>query len=432
MSMRPTRLIWIVIVPALIYAALKGFVYYKAKTTVDDAIVAAADQAEIHYTDISTDLRGIVTVSGITVQPVGYEDRIAVEAVRVSSDDPMFFVQGARWQPGENAPPPSMSFAVFGLSVPLDADLFAAAAPTGAQPCENGLQVDPQLLRQIGFSQLSMDFDGSYRLNEADRSLDVAMNFDIHDIESVRLGATLADVDAEYLGSPNGPPPSFARLNMAMRVAPEFGRQLLKTCAIGTDATIEAWSERLADRALREFELFGVELGSGLEAALRRFYRDWGEFELVAAPSEPVGMLSLLFLPPDQWVDALGMRLTVNGELITDTRFTWQRPDAAGLAALFGAGPAEGETETTARPQRIIVRREFEPVPPGDIARYVNYPVVIKPRGQPEREGVLKRITEGSAEVEQSVHGGKFTVYVALDEIESMQALVQREVGSRP
>lgn len=117
MSMRPTRLIWIVIVPALIYAALKGFVYYKAKTTVDDAIVAAADQAEIHYTDISTDLRGIVTVSGITVQPVGYEDRIAVEAVRVSSDDPMFFVQGARWQPGENAPPPSMSFAVFGLSV---------------------------------------------------------------------------------------------------------------------------------------------------------------------------------------------------------------------------------------------------------------------------------------------------------------------------
>ena len=74
------------------------------------------------------------------------------------------------------------------------------------------------------------------------------------------------------------------------------------------------------------------------------------------------------------------------------------------------------------------MRREYEDIAVSDIARYVDHQVQIKPRGQPLREGLLKRIRNGEAEVEQVLHGGKFTAYVPLAEIDSVQALVQREL----
>ena len=64
----------------------------------------------------------------------------------------------------------------------------------------------------------------------------------------------------------------------------------------------------------------------------------------------------------------------------------------------------------------------------GDIGGFVDYRVKVKPRGQPLREGVLKRIVDGEAEVEQNLHGGQYTVYVPLAQIESVQALVERPI----
>lgn len=161
--------------------------------------------------------------------------------------------------------------------------------------------------------------------------------------------------------------------------------------------------------------------------AVRRFYRDWGAFEVTATPSEPVGLLSLMFVPPDRLVQTLNLRLRLNDKPITDTAFTWVGPKAGGLAAIFGQQQSEA---VAPKPKRIIVRREFERVPPGDIRRYLGYDVKIKPRGLPQREGELMRIEDGIAEVEESLYGGRFTVYVPLRDIESLEVLVQRRLDS--
>lgn len=439
MSLRRGKLLpilLILLIPALLYGALKGLLYYKAKRTVDEIVLAAADQADIRYADISTDLRGAVAVHGISVQPLGQEDALGIDLVRVSSDDPLFFIRSAQWQPGENAPPPSMSFLVSGMRVALSADFLrapaAAAGADAAQPCSQGLQIDPQLLKQIGFSELEMEMDGAYRIDEEARTLDIAMNLELRDIESMRLSARLSDVDIETLSQGGAPQVSLAGFDMALRVAPEFGRQLLKSCAVGSDQTVQAWSEQLAREALAEFAQQGLVLGAGLSDAVHEFYRDWGEIKLVAAPAQPVGLLSLLFLPPEQRARALSLQFSVNDRPVTDTSFTWERTEANALSALLGGEQPESEAAAPDRPRRIIVRRQFEAVPLQDIMRFVDHQVQIKPRGQPLREGVLKRVQGGEAEVEQSVQGGKFTVYVALEDIESMHALIQRQVPSEP
>lgn len=435
MSLRPGKLLLLLLIPAVLYGALKGVMYYNAKRSVDDIVAAAADHADVRYADISTDVRGAVTVSGIAVQPLGADEVVTIDAVRLASDDPLLFIRGIQWGDDQRAPPNDLSFHVSGLSVPLATafpDRSVAPAAEASGLCSDGLSIDPQLLQRIGLSAMNMDLDGSYRIDETSRTLDLGMNVDLRDIQSMRLSATLNDVDTQSLAQGVAPSFSLGGFDIAVRVSPSFGRQALKACAIGTDHSVQAWSAVLAEQALQRFAASGLTLGDGLRKAVHDFYRDWGEFRVVAAPAKPVGLLSLVAMRPEQLVPTLGLRLSLNDQPISDTAFTWQQSDATGLAALFGTEEevVEGRTPD-GRPRRIIVRRQYEPVQVADIASYVDHQVKIKPHGLPLREGLLKRIRNGEAEVEQTLHGGKYTAYVALAQIQSLQVLIQREVPPR-
>ena len=438
MVLRPGKLLLVLLIPVALYGAAKGLMYFKAKSAMDDIVTATSNQAEIRYSGIRTDVRGAVTVEGITVQPRGYGERVEIDAVRLASDDPMFFIRGWDWEPGQADPPDHLSLQVDGLRLPLDNELFDQYASDRhllgepSDPCANGPSIEPALLERLGFSELVVNLGGHYRLDRSRQTMDAGWRMDVEDLQSMDMSIEMSEVDTEALNQGAPPQMNLAGFRVAVEVSPEFGRQALKHCARDTDLSVEQWGERYANRFIDKLAAQGVSLGSGLQRAVRDFYREWGVVELVAAPSEPVGLLSLVFLPPNRLADAMSLRLRVNDRLITDTRFTWARPEGPGLSALFGAEPEQPASKPASTPRRIVVRREYEPVSAGDLIRYVDHNVRIKPVDQPLREGLLKGIRNGEAEVEQTLHGGKFTVYVPIGEIQSVKALIQREVKPLP
>ena len=229
MFFRSGKLILILLIPALLYGVLKGVLYYNAKKSVDDIVDASAHMADVRYDGIDTEIRGAVTVKGITVQPLGIDDTVAVDSIRIASDDPMFFIRGGNWQLGEGGTPPnSLSFQVSGARLPLSSEMLRdAGQPGSADPCTEGLDIQPELLQKIGFSELTVDLDGHFRIDEASRTLDVGINMDLHDIESVAFSATMNDVDVETFSQGGAPQFSLGRLDFALRVAPELGRRAL-------------------------------------------------------------------------------------------------------------------------------------------------------------------------------------------------------------
>ena len=96
MVLRPGKLLLIALIPVALYGAAKGLMYYKAKSAMDDIVVAASNVANIRYDGIATEvLGGAVTVEGITVEPRGYTQGVQVDAVRLASDDPLVFTSAA-------------------------------------------------------------------------------------------------------------------------------------------------------------------------------------------------------------------------------------------------------------------------------------------------------------------------------------------------
>ena len=51
MSLRPGKLLLLLLIPAVLYGALKGVMYYNAKRSVDDIVATAADHADVRYAD---------------------------------------------------------------------------------------------------------------------------------------------------------------------------------------------------------------------------------------------------------------------------------------------------------------------------------------------------------------------------------------------
>ncbi len=442
MAFRPGKILAVLLVPAAVYGVAKGVMYFNAKQAADDFVEAARPHAEVRYTDISTDLTGGVTYKGITASPYGESESITVDAVRISSSDPLAFIKTAEWLPGEKKLPDSVSFQIMGMHVPmslaegsmLDQPAIPAMAVEGDEQsslCAGGLDINARLLGAMGFDEMNMDMDVNYTLNEAQRTLDVSISSELHDVQSFQVSATFTDVDVQTLS--NGAPPAFnlGGFTVATTVLPQFGHRALKTCAAGTGKTVQEWSAMLADIDEQRLQLAGLTLGDGLKRALRTFYNDWGEVEVKASPKQPVGVLSLAFLPPEQLVRTLSVDMRLNGKPVGDTSFTWVQPDNQQLSALFGMqqpGGAPAAAKPAEQPRRILVRREYENVPVARLGEFIDHQVQLKPRGQPMREGKLKGVRNALAEVEQTLHGGKYTVYVPLADIVTAQALVQREV----
>ncbi len=420
------KFLLIVLIPVVLYGGIKGFFYYKAKQMVDRSI-ANVPGVDVRYEDLSTDLRGAVTVSGITIYPQGYQDSATIDSVRLASDDPMYFLGEPSFGPGNNKPPKQMSMSITGFRMPLVSDLWQDEQMP-EDPCDTAAGISPDLLKDIGFLNLEVDIDAQYRFVEAEGTLEMGMSLEMKDIKSATFSATMTDVDYEAVSQGAAPSVSLGDFDVSVVVDPEFGRQAAKQCIVGSDQSVAEYQAAAAQRALDQLAKMGISLGPGLTKAVRDLYRDWGELRVAAKPAQPVGLLSLMFVKPEQLADMLNLQLTVNRELITDTSFSWEMPEGAGLAAVLGQQREEAESGNKSAPQRILVQRAYEPVPVANIAGYVDHKVRVKPRGQPQREGVLKRIAYGEAEIEQTLHGGKYTVYVPVAQIESMQALTQREI----
>jgi hypothetical protein len=442
MRLTAGKLLLIALVPVALYGAIKAVMYFNAKQVIDDMISQVSDQADISYGAIRTEVLKSVAIEGIRVRPAGSLVEMTIDRVRLDSGDPWFFITKGDWQPGRDAPPKSLGFQIDRLSVPVTDDMMVMAGLAGntttdvaagtTAGCDAGLQLDAPLLRSLGIDQLVMDADGGYRIDELAQTIEVGMGFELAGIQSVDFDARLTGLDMESFGQGAMPSVELGRMKMAFAIPPEFGERALRACAAADGETPEAWSERLADQALQGLQLVGMTLGPGLEDMLRRFYRDWGEVEIVAAPAQPVGIMSVAFLPPDRLFDALGISVALNDRVVTDTGFTLQQPDASLVAALLGQGrpnSAADPTPTPPRETRVILRRAYEDVAVAELGRYRDHHVRIRARGDLEREGLLKAIVDGVAEVEQSLHGGKYSAFVPVSDIQSVSVLIERRVA---
>jgi len=413
------------------FLLVKGLMYMRVKSMMDDLVEQAASEAEITYSGISTELTGAATVEGIRVRPLALQQAVQIDRAYFSSDDPWALVTGGNWR--EDDPPEQMQFALQGVRVALDDQMIEAikaqaALQGGEAPqstCMDGFNnLDPEMLRELGFEEMVMDANMEYRFDVPAERLHATFGFELLNIQSAQMSVELDGVVPQDVQQQRLSAPSLASAEMSVDMNKDFGERYLGLCAQRAGSTPEAYRNDLLERMQQELAAAGVTLGDGLQQAMADIYREWGELRIRVRPSKPLGPMQMLQIGPQNFVDQLGISLRINDQPVPDLSFDFDmqqlfRQAQGGDSAAVSAGPGSRPA-----PKRVRVTRRYEQVALARLEDHIGGMVRIKPVGQPLRSGQLIAIAQGDAQIRQRAHGGSFTSHVPLREIELVEVQV--------
>jgi hypothetical protein len=411
-------LFMLLIAAVAVYGVIKGWMYYNAQQAMEELSVATAGRAEITYDGIDTELRGAVTVRGLNLLVSGAPQPLRVDAVRVSGPDLPYFLWG---KDGQQAPPDRMRVDVQGIRIDLDDELFDAlqegmpiAGDGGQRGCGPADELDPALLRELGFSELLMDATLSYVYDPGSERLDADMQFSVDQMQKLQASVSLTGVPADAMQGGMATIPSLAGMDVRVRIEPEFARRYVGACAAQRDQSLDDYREALINQTLADLSRAGMQLGAGLTQAVRDFHQTWGEFQVSANPEQPVNLMGLLFSSPDNWQQQLGIEVALNQRPLMDLSFKFRPPDAEELAVMLGQEPPPSAPRKP-QPRYHYV---YKPTPLSALDGHIGNEVRLYLRDdQPMRAGILVGIAGGELRVEQRLHGGKITAHVAIDDV---------------
>jgi hypothetical protein len=324
----------------------------------------------------------------------------------------------------------------------------ASANAALIQSCQPNGVLTPELLRALDIVDPVVDGELRWNVDSTHQELQMGMRFAVREVQSFSMEMVLGGIDSEALANKQlSTPPQLVSVELGWHLDPAVGQRFVSVCAAQLQQPPEDFRDRLAGRFAADLEAKGFILGPGMQIAVRQFYREWGDVRLGARPDEPVGVLSLAFVPPAQLARRLGAQLEINDQIYTDLDFNFVQPSEAGiqspggmlsggaLGALLGGGTTLPKTEPPdtdgiyPEPARIDYRYYWQRVPLTRLGNHLDRTARVHLHDGLVREGKLTRVDDGLIVVEQRLHGGKFTVPVPRQDVAQVEVRLREAIA---
>jgi hypothetical protein len=431
-------ILWAVIVCAVAYGGVKGWLWYDVKRTADRLVAQAAPFAQIQYGGIYTSLTGTVGVDNVTIRPTITRDEFRIRAVRIEAPNLLFFVSGgSRLEAGHI--PPALGFEMRGVELDFSSELFRMledmqqmqSAGQPSAPDSQFMQFDA-----LGCGQMS-----AWRLNDYIRAglgrtnTDIAMRME-HDRSQRRLTFSLRSHEPGLFRFD-------ADLNMSApsdRLADvrpdEIPRGHLTYTDAGWYQLRNAYCARLngdTEEAYvaRNVELLGTRLGVVLppevQEAYRGFMLEGGTVSITMDPMAGTSSAGLEFYSPKDVIDLLSMRLAINGVEVDPVEIEWAGAVGEQSAVIVDAPPDIPRTRepvrTPSRPAQARATPQYRTVAVRDLANHLNRPIRVTTQDGRVREGVLTQVDSGRIHVALQGSRGGLTFWVAHGDIRRVDVL---------
>ena len=423
---RSIKLVWLIGMFVLGFVLLKGGMHWYATLKLRELILEAAPTFTIAYADLDTSLTGRLEVNDISVVPVGQFEALKITQVAVQGPDVFSYLSNNNPFSDDAWLPESLKVFIKDLNMDLTGSLasdfdqnyqLSLQAGAGASAaCTAAGNMSLGLLKDMGRKTLSGDGRLFYRYDEDARRLRGSVELTMMAVQSMSMELTLDNVAPQVfeLGMPGMPWLTDFRLTMALD--PAFGKEMSIFCADQTGKTVTEYEEYTAATFMQNLADNGIQLGRGLQQAVRSYYRNWGEIDIIIKPPVPLNLLTLMLRPPENIEETLGLQVAVNDQLLTDLGFTLNQSSNP-----FVPEVQKKKKAPVVKPRYRTVWKE---IPPSQLLRYRDRKVRLYIADRPARKGILIGVEGDVVFVEQRLTGGKFTAHVPMRKIYRAEANV--------
>lgn len=426
-----------VVAGLLIYGGIKGFIYYKVKSGLDQMVTMAEPFAAISYGGIASGLEdGSITVEKISITPGGSSDAVQIDAINVRGDGLVFLLDLVNGF-SMDKPPEQLQISVRQAEFPLNADILGQFEPEGsrdkAESCTIGGLFQYADLEHLGYETLIANISMSYRLDPRTGEMDVHSDYSLNTIESSSMEFFFKRVPqpgAMMMGAT----PVIDRFSIRYQLERGYLNGVIDYCAKQSGQTADSFIAGLFDKDDSYYlKNLGYLPGPGLRFALKQFIAEEpGEILITGNPGTDLDPSTLSAYKPADIVTLLGLELSVNNQLVTDLSFTLPETGGEGVISRIRESQVDSKPDMSTGMQRnrkLVKQKKlrFIETELGQLKSYIGRNVKLytslleKPK-----EGILVSLKDRQVHLEQRIYGGKMTTYVAFDDIKKA-AVLRRE-----
>lgn len=429
------------LVAALGYIGLKGYIYYKVKTELDKMIQVASPVLQIEYSGIGSKLSGTVSIDRVLLTPSGSYDEISIQRLEVSGDGPGFLldlVQGFN----KREPPAKMAIAVHQLESPISSSFLSSiGSPFGkngsgiwkaeVDSCSLAGILKASGLRELGFPELTINGGMDYNYDKETGEIQFSINYELAGVESSSFHLKASGLTtAGIMGL--GKLPVFEQLHLVRNIEPGYMKQIVTLCATNSTQPPDQFIDTLLSRPGKHYlETLGFIPGPGLSAMFRQLITNAGELDIQANPSSEINPANLSAYRPRDLIDLLGISVSYNNKPVTDLSFSTQlkkqalKPKSAKKQST-ARHLIKGENQSvdtkpvhTSRPKLRFIETDIS-----ELANYLRYRVRIYTLDNDKPKlGQLVSIKNQTINVEQLLYSGKMTVHLHSSRITKVEVL---------
>lgn len=395
----------VLIVAGVSFGAAKGYAYWRVKSQLDDLARVVSPFAELRWSGISTGLDGSVEVDGLTIAPLQIPQDIAIASVRIETGDPRFLFTGLPTRP--NQAPEQLRVAVQGMRVPLKGALLEGlqAGAGAGDSCGPASLPGPAVLAEMGMESVELDIGAELQAPKGEGRMRVQLDYATRGVDEMTATVNLGGVDRGM--------PQLQTATMRYQPNAETYGRMIEHCARRQGSDRATYLGRLASSSDALFlERFGVAPGPGLREAISRYLQQPGEVKVVLRPTTELLLNPAAGHSPEYWIEATGLELYVNGQLVEDLSVIVPKPQ----------DEADGEAGDAGNEGARSRRASFQERPLAEIGGYLDYRVRVHTRdGKPPREGRLKNVDAQHADIDQRLSGGHLVAHVRLEQITRLE-----------
>ena len=417
--------VYALILAAVIYAAIKAYIYFGVKGKLDDAIARAQPFAQISYSGISSSLDGSIEVDGIEVRSGQQTLPIRIGSLQLQGTGIGFLLDAAKGF-GQNRIPSILQVDVRRLELPDIQEMVPSVlpplksgrrSPVPDQCSLGGLLRSAALMRSDSYPLL-LDLNIGYQMDLLARIGRLNFGYDVQGGESFTVDVNLSGM-LQPSAMMMGAAPAVDRLSIRYKPNGEYLKKRVSDCAKKQGTSESIYVEGLlAQPAGRFVEELGFVPGNGLRQGIVRFLLKPVEILVVAGPIDEPLQLGSGQIPAGRLVDFLNLEVSVNDERVSDLSF-------AVAADVEATGISDEDAAISAGQGKKVRRRaRYMETPIDELGKYLGRPVQLLISGHDKpQSGILVAVRDSEVDVEKRMRQGRMSVHVPFDDIERIEVL---------
>ncbi|MFK5986858.1 MAG: hypothetical protein QM479_15735 [Pseudomonadota bacterium] len=417
------------LLPILLYGLVKLALWYSAKTAIDKISQQAAGFIELNYQNISSSLKGSVSINGVTIFIPMVEESIQIKRIRLSADNVLTLLTLKSKIETQDIPK-SLGLLIEGVAINLDSKIFKTSAEAEQTPserfntlaCGDIKRFDGEVLKAMGYSEIRADFNMSYHYDPLAKTMQLNFNENIDRFFSLNLTANVAGIKRL---------PAAGEIAMGMAAVQDlsslglvklsleddsFISRKVTFCAKQNKSKAQQYINKHATMVDNYLQQMGIKLHSSLIDAYKKYLQSPGNAIISMNFSDAVNLMELSDYMADDIIAQLGTEIYVNNKLVSPLSVQFNQPKF-----LNSLGNNQQNIEIHDPNVKPKIEKKYHLVNKNSLKQYNKYSVIIKIKKGKTYTGKLSVESPFRFEINVRTRGGNIGYFVNIEDIKSAQ-----------